>query len=826
MRKDNGIEDIYIGRESNNKSKNSNKFLIIIIVIAIILLFLIGTYFFITKSSENVSKNMFKKGFESSNIIKIADNSFYVDLYQKLLSKNSEINTKINFSNGNSANSGRKVDLTKFGINLYTKTDTKKDRTYDEININFANNDFLTLKLLTDERSYGILQEQIVNKYIATRYENSNKMLGINIDSEKLDKALSIKAIDMLPDEKEKYIKNLFNNFMNNVSEDKFEVTENISLDKNGSSIPVTAYTLSFSQDEFKSYLISFLSSIKNDEEILKKLSNASEGVTIDAEIVEDRDKSRQIEDIESLVVTEDDESTINLVIRRQEDNEDNHYVIERNTNTSRNEVEINAESSQRNQTEQNNNEREREREREPESESEPESENNDRIEQETTRNENVQNTTNNQNVTDNQNTTDNTNNVDTINTNETSTNTIFDGFFQIVGTSDENTAINIANEIDEADIQELNVNVVKNRKTYFQSLLDEFELDTLYINDFMKDKKALKNDDFCNVLRFIIGIKVDEKVSTLKKRIEKYISEVEDYKGNGLKVIVYVSDEKTEKISFELPNENKLDIEFLKTSNEENNIKITYLYKGNNSQLFNIQDSISYSAGQQVDSSGNDTNDKYNGFSLEIDKYTDVSNNNIKLVYQKIDNEEVNEKCTLNLKTIGDINSNVVKNNATLIISTNKLEEQYTIDNNINFSTLNDIEELNDDNSVFLDELSDEDYEKLKNILQDKINVVKRAKEQSINLLNENGSSSIFTQNSSSNIVTRDSARAALEDKIKQMRRAYEREEVEFTLEALNGLSIDGFEVSTTISTDKAIVMVDVYAFSIDKDFNMADVN
>ena len=30
MRKDNGIEDIYIGRESNNKSKNSNKFLIII----------------------------------------------------------------------------------------------------------------------------------------------------------------------------------------------------------------------------------------------------------------------------------------------------------------------------------------------------------------------------------------------------------------------------------------------------------------------------------------------------------------------------------------------------------------------------------------------------------------------------------------------------------------------------------------------------------------------------------------------------------------------------------------------------------------------------
>ena len=820
MRKENGIEDIYISRESNDKSKKSNKFLIIIIIIAIILLFLIGIYFFIMKSSENVSKNMFKKGFESSNIIKIADNSFYTDLYQKLLSKNSEINTKINFSNGNSANSERKVDLTKFGINLYTKTDTKKDRTYDEVNINFANNDFLTLKLLTDERSYGILQEQVVNKYIATRYENSNKMLGINIDTEKLDEAVSIKAIDMLPDEKEKYIRSLFNNFMNNVSEDKFEVTENISLDKNGSSIPVTAYTLSFSQDEFKSYLIAFLSSIKNDEEFLKKLSNASEGVTIDAKAIDNREQSKQIEDIESLVVTEDEDSTINLVIRRQDDNENNRYVIERNTNSPRNEIEINAESSQRNQTEQPNNERERE--------SESEAENNDRVEQETTQNENIQNITNNQNVVENQNTinTNTTNNIETINTNETTNNTIFDGFFQIVGTSDENTNVDIANEIDEADIQELNVNVVKNKKTYFQSLLDEFELDTLYINDFMKDKKVLKNDDLCNVLRFILGIKIDEKVSSLKKRIEEYIGEVEDYKGNGLKVIVYVSDEKTEKISFELPNQNKLEIEFLKTSNEENNIKITYLYKGDNSQLFNIQDSISYSAGQQVDSNRSDTSDKYNGFSLEIDKYTDVSNNNLKLLYQKIDNEEVNEKCTLNLKTIGDINSNVVKNNATLIISTNKLEEQYTIDNNINFSTLNDIEDLNDDNSVFLDELSNEDYEKLKNILQDRINKVKRAKEQSINILNENGSSSIFTQKSSSNIVTRDSARAALEDKIRQMKQAYEREEVEFTIDALNGLSIDGYDVSTTISTDKAIIMVDVYAFSIDKDFNLADVN
>ena len=60
-------------------------------------------------------------------------------------------------------------------------------------------------------------------------------------------------------------------------------------------------------------------------------------------------------------------------------------------------------------------------------------------------------------------------------------------------------------------------------------------------------------------------------------EKIEEYINNLE---GNGIIVTIYVSEEKTEKISITLPNENKLDIQFLEDTEKENTIEFTYLYK------------------------------------------------------------------------------------------------------------------------------------------------------------------------------------------------------------------------------------------------------
>ena len=45
-----------------------------------------------------------------------------------------------------------------------------------------------------------------------------------------------------------------------------------------------------------------------------------------------------------------------------------------------------------------------------------------------------------------------------------------------------------------------------------------------------------------------------------------------------------------------------------------------------------------------------------------------------------------------------------------------------------------------------------------------------------------------------------------------------------EFTLQNLVDLKIDGFEVSSIVNETTAIIVVDIYTFNIDSNFNLTD--
>lgn len=65
---------------------------------------------------------------------------------------------------------------------------------------------------------------------------------------------------------------------------------------------------------------------------------------------------------------------------------------------------------------------------------------------------------------------------------------------------------------------------------------------------------------------------------------------------------------------------------------------------------------------------------------------------------------------------------------------------------------------------------------------------------------------------------------KSVLENKINEMKNQAEENGEEFTIENLQDLSIDGFEVSSNVADDKAIVVIDIYTFTVDKDFNISD--
>lgn len=312
------------------------------------------------------------------------------------------------------------------------------------------------------------------------------------------------------------------------------------------------------------------------------------------------------------------------------------------------------------------------------------------------------------------------------------------------------------------------------------------------------EEEEAVINKDFTtsDFIKILLGRKINVSQDKIIEKIDDYIQNLE---GNGLTVTAYVSEEKTEKISLIMPNENKIDIQFLENTEKENTVEITYLYKNSNYK---------------------------NGISLNIDEVHNSASSSIKIVKNYIEDEKINKKVTFSIKTDGTKNAKTLSNDIVLTVSSNSDETKLIAENKIKFVS-NDLilEKLTQDNSVFLDDLKIDEREQTIQAIKDKIDIVLAEKKEKLNLIDLNSGNSIVGQNltdmTTNNYLL---IKSVLENKINEMKNQAEENGEEFTIENLQDLSIDGFEVSSNVADDKAIVVIDIYTFTVDKDFNISD--
>lgn len=346
--------------------------------------------------------------------------------------------------------------------------------------------------------------------------------------------------------------------------------------------------------------------------------------------------------------------------------------------------------------------------------------------------------------------------------------------------------------------------------------------------NDSTKDTKKLFNEKYENLAKIILGRKIDTTVQELQKNIDNLIEKINNL-NDGLTINVYVSAYGTEKINIVLPSTDTVDFEFTKKNDEENIVKLTYLYKENSSifSLFKNEEVETYSADDDILKDETNENSKSNGFSLTINRIQKDTNTAIKATYSFIENEEINKKINIDLKTEGTANSKNLSNNFIITVSTKDGENTATIDNNIKFSDVPEIEELTDENCLFLDNLEPEERNNTIKVITDKVKSLYEDKKKNLNFIDTNTHGSVVEQNldNLSSNVTRDEAREALINRVSTMMgEAIERNE-EFTIQNLVDLTIDGYNVSSVVSETSAVIIVDIYTFNIDTEFQLTDV-
>ena len=330
-------------------------------------------------------------------------------------------------------------------------------------------------------------------------------------------------------------------------------------------------------------------------------------------------------------------------------------------------------------------------------------------------------------------------------------------------------------------------------------------------------------------LLSILSGKKVEMTLEETKSLIDEIIDFVKNSTGDGIKVILYASEDKVEKIAITLPNTNTIDIEFLLTSVQETNVKVTYLYKGNDSGLdflFKKDDEPVYQDGVVTITEAENV-DQINGYSLEVVKTNRDANLTIKGTLSFIENEKINEKIIVDIVTEGTSNSILVKNNLVLTHSTSEGETIATFDNKVRFSVDPIVDSLNQENSIFLDEMDEEQRRLTVDDIKLKLENIKEVKKDNLKFIDTNTNSSTINTNIFDQVtsLTRDDARNLIVNRVSQMMTDAVNNNQEFTIQNLQGLSIDGYVVGVSLTDTEATIVIGMYTFKIDSNFNLTDV-
>lgn len=335
-------------------------------------------------------------------------------------------------------------------------------------------------------------------------------------------------------------------------------------------------------------------------------------------------------------------------------------------------------------------------------------------------------------------------------------------------------------------------------------------------------------SEEFTLLTRVLLGIKVDATISELQDEIDTLIGKINSSNGSGLKITVYTSEKSTEKITIILPDESNLDFEF--TTNEsnpkDNTIQISYIYTGELGIEYLDDETITYSAEDDISDSDVDETST-NGFTLLLNKVDNDANTKLKATLSLVENEEINYKYDIDITTTGTATSKTFENDIIIGANTDESKGQIIIDNKIDFGTTPEIDDLTDENCLFLDTLSEEERAQTLEEIFLKIMTVSAEKQEDLNLIDSNSGTSFIESNKQQNPAldaNKEEAKKALIDRVSKMMGQAQNNGEEFTIKDLDGLTLDGYEVSTEIKNDAAIIDVDIYTFKIDKNFVLTE--
>lgn len=643
----NNIEDIYIGDKYRSTNKKSGKLVLFLIIILLVILAGMGYLYWYINNYERINaKQLFFNHLSNNNVKNIASENIYADLIEKLVNSNFESNSTMNISTNVEIDELEGLDVSKFTLNLKNKNNVNAGKTYSELGVVYSGNEALRINMITDKDSIAIkdADKEIITMYVGMHFDSLKDKFGINITKDDIANIKKIEKNELTKEDTEKFISDMGTKISSMIPEEKFTIQDNIAISQNNESIPVTGYTLTLSQEEFKEILTEILKNIRNNEAFLKKLATEESKNEIGNKVIEvnpeilnpveeeqilDEEQEQFQEDLDAEPIFDEEEQNPEPIPAEVNDFNEPQVYEDENVEDYENQEELSEEHSEQNGEEEN-------------------------FEEEN-----------------------------------------FDEEY------DEN--------IDEQNFEEENQTEepVGNQELQLMRSSDLEPLD-------VENEELLNNsEEYLEVAKLLLGMKVDKSLKEIQDLLDEWIENIKEFTGNGITITVYASSEKTEKISITLPSENTVEVEILKKTDSNNKLKITYLYE-------NLQ--------EQKD-----------GIALEINKTNTTSNTALDLTCSFIENEKINKKLSIKSEMEGAVTATTLKSNTIITLSTKENETKFVSETDFKFSSKPEIEELTEENCLFLETLSEEDYYLTIEAIKNQIDIVWNAKKENFDFIDTN---------------------------------------------------------------------------------------
>ncbi len=750
---------------------HSKKRKIIRIVMIFLLFVLIITYIGYSYYMKNNGKEALKNQFFSK--IKNHDFAFFIEqpIYEKMIDKleqeNYEANTNIKMATTMENNMFSELDLSKFALSHQLRKNNHDNKAYNRVDLKYSSNPLLSLDFISNREQFAVKSDEIVNKYVGINKQNTQEIVN----------QLSEKEVDLVAEKKWK-------NFL------------------------VDREPIHLSQLTKASHLAVYANICK--ENISKGTFSRKENVilTLDSEQVATTEYTVQLDSIQTNELwkqlseeLEKDEDFVSELVVSKVDNWENETdgILEYTDNDTISEVQgeennfntsinIWGENTAAENT----------------------------ITENTTNEVNVENNTVQNNVVTNatvENTVPISNSVQINNTTENETNTVDDSNSQEPEQPVEQPVQNLTEQIPEP----VNNNVVT------QNVIQEE--DNVRRQGFIGVNEETQNEEDEN---FIVGENYEETVKNIEKLANKinwssYLLSgakancsqeelVEMLQGilnekakekNRLQIKLYVSEERVVKLNFELlETEESLDFEVVSKAEDEKYLVVTVL-KGKETSA--------------------------NGYKVSFYQKKDDAVTKTKVNIHKIQKNKISQKTNLDLETKGTLNSKKFGTTCHMDYSNKDGEFKMDLENSLNFDANIEIEDLNGENCLLIDTISNEELLLTRDAIKEKTKEVLREKNRNLNIIDISNSSLIVQQTEQPSVnPENEAAKQQVKDVLIQTLRDKMREYLDqgtnLTIEDLEDLAIPDYEVQVSISSNLAIITVNGYRFSLDSEFNLSD--